>query len=131
MPPLNIIHSFLWSSLALLGPGVFSDGSEILVLVLFGAYALFIGGAQVLELVYPNELFPTEIRAFAVGMGASMSRIGSAAGTWLVPMSLLHLGIDNTMLIAAVVSVVGLIVSVWLAPETKGMSLERAASLAR
>ncbi len=126
-----IIHSFLWSSLALLGLGVFSDGSEILVLVLFGAYALFIGGAQVLELVYPNELFPTEIRAFAVGMGASMSRIGSAAGTWLVPMSLLHLGINNTMLIAAVVSVVGLIVSVWLAPETKGMSLERAASLAR
>lgn len=53
-----LIHSFLWSGLALLGLGLFCDGSEMLVLVLFGAYAVFIGGAQVLQLVYPNELFP-------------------------------------------------------------------------
>ncbi|MNM53625.1 Inner membrane metabolite transport protein YgcS [compost metagenome] len=126
-----IIHSFLWSTLALLGLGLFSNGSEALVLLLFGAYALFIGGAQVLELVYPNELFPTEIRAFAVGMGSSMSRIGSAAGTWLVPVSLQSIGIGNTMLVAALVSLAGLIVSVWLAPETRGLSLEAAASLER
>ena len=84
-----------------------------------------------LELVYPNELFPTEVRAFAVGVGSSMSRIGSAAGTWLVPYSLATLGIGNTMYIAAAVSVAGLLASVWLAPETKGMMLEKAASLAR
>ncbi|NIE73408.1 MFS transporter [Pantoea sp. Tr-811] len=126
-----IIHSFLWSTLALLGLGVFSDGSEMLVLTLFGAYALFIGGAQILELVYPNELFPTEVRAFAVGLGSSMSRIGSAAGTWLVPISLHSIGIGNTMLVAALVSLAGLVVSVWLAPETRGMSLEMAASLER
>ena len=126
-----IIHSFLWSSLALLGLGLASDGSEMLVLVMFGIYAVFIGGAQVLELVYPNELFPTEIRAFAVGMGSSMSRIGSAAGTWLVPMSLSTIGIGNTMYVAAGVSVVGLLVSVWLAPETRGMTLEQASSLKR
>jgi putative MFS transporter len=126
-----IIHSFLWSTLALLGLGLFSGSSEAVVLLLFGAYALFIGGAQVLELVYPNELFPTEIRAFAVGMGSSMSRIGSAAGTWLVPISLLHIGIGNTMLVAALVSLAGLVVSVWLAPETRGMSLEMASSLER
>jgi len=126
-----IIHSFLWSTLALLGLGLFSNSSQALVLLMFGAYALFIGGAQVLELVYPNELFPTEIRAFAVGMGSSMSRIGSAAGTWLVPVSLLHLGIGNTMLVAALVSLAGLVVSVLLAPETRGMSLEMASSLER
>lgn len=126
-----IIHSFLWSSLALLGLGAFSDGSEAVVLVLFGAYALFIGGAQVLELVYPNELFPTEIRAFAVGIGSSMTRVGSAIGTWLVPASLASIGIGHTMYVAAAVSIVGLVFSVWLAPETKGMSLEDAASLKR
>ncbi|WP_134604184.1 MFS transporter, partial [Pseudomonas aeruginosa] len=58
-----LLHSFLWSGLALLGLGVFHAGSEATILGLFGAYALFIGGAQVLQLVYPNELFPTEIRA--------------------------------------------------------------------
>lgn len=126
-----IIHSFLWSSLALLALGMFSHGSEMLVLVMFGAYAVFIGGAQVLELVYPNELFPTEVRAFAVGMGSSMSRIGSAAGTWLVPISLQSLGIEYTMYAAAIVSFIGLLVSVWLAPETRNMTLSQAASLAR
>jgi putative MFS transporter len=126
-----VIHSFLWSSLALLGLGAFSGGSEIAVLVLFGAYALFIGGAQVLELVYPNELFPTEVRAFAVGIGSSMTRVGSAIGTWLVPASLAGIGIGYTMYAAAAVSVVGLVASVLLAPETRGMSLEQASSLKR
>ncbi|KGF80938.1 metabolite transporter [Massilia sp. JS1662] len=126
-----VIHSFLWSSLALLGLGVFSDGAEVAVLLLFGAYALFIGGAQVLELVYPNELFPTEVRAFAVGIGSSMTRVGSAIGTWLVPMSLASIGIGNTMYVAAAVSFIGLFVSLLLAPETRGMSLEQASSLKR
>lgn len=126
-----VIHSFLWSALALLGLGAFSNGAPSLVLALFGAYAVLIGGAQVLQLVYPNELFPTEIRAFAVGMSASLSRIGAAIGTWLVPISLEAIGIGNTMYAAAAVSLVGLVVSVWLAPETRGMSLEEAASLKR
>lgn len=126
-----VIHSFLWSALALLGLGAFSGGASSLVLSLFGAYAVFIGGAQVLQLVYPNELFPTEIRAFAVGMGASLSRIGAAIGTWLVPISLQSIGIGNTMFAAAAVSLVGLVVSVALAPETRAMSLEEAASLRR
>ncbi|WP_436405000.1 hypothetical protein [Pantoea rodasii] len=51
----------------------------MIILLMFGAYALFIGGAQVLQLVYPNEIFPTEIRTGAVGIGTSMSRIGAAS----------------------------------------------------
>lgn len=126
-----VIHSFLWSGLALLGLGFFSDGAELLVLALFGAYAVLIGGAQVLQLVYPNELFPTEIRSAAVGLGASLSRIGAAIGTWLVPISLESIGIANTMYVAAGVTMVGLIVSLALAPETRSLSLQEAASLSR
>ncbi|MCO1368630.1 MFS transporter [Burkholderia multivorans] len=124
-----VIHSFLWSALALLALGVCSNGSAILILVLFGAYALLIGGAQVLQLVYPNEIFPTDIRAFAVGMGASLSRTGAAIGTWLVPIALQNIGIGNTMYAAAAVSFVGLLASVALAPETASLSLQEAASL--
>lgn len=126
-----VIHSFLWSGLALLALGAFSDGAELLVLILFGAYAVFIGGAQVLQLVYPNELFPTEIRSAAVGMGASLSRVGAAIGTWLVPISLQGLGIGNTMFAAAAVTLLGLLVSLALAPETRSLSLQEAASLNR
>lgn len=124
-----LIHSFLLSGLALLGLGYFHAGSEMLILALFGAYALFIGGAQVLQLVYPNELFPTEIRACAVGVGTSLSRVGAAVGTYLVPISLDTLGISQTMYAAAIVTLIGLAVSCWLAPETRELNLQQAAAL--
>lgn len=124
-----LLHSFLWSGLALLGLGAFHAGSEWLILGLFGAYALFIGGAQVLQLVYPNELFPTEIRANAVGVGTSLSRVGAAVGTWLVPMVLDGYGIAVTMYAAAIVTLVGLAFSWALAPETRSLNLQQAASL--
>lgn len=124
-----LIYSFLLSGIALLGLGKLHDSSEALILLLFGAYALFIGGAQVLQLVYPNELFPTEIRAVAVGVGTSLSRIGAAVGTYLVPLSLDTLGIAQTMYAAALVTLIGLLVSWALAPETRSLNLQQAASL--
>jgi putative MFS transporter len=99
------------------------------VLFLFGAYAVFIGGAQVLQLVYPNELFPTEIRAFAVGIGTSLSRVGAAIGTYLVPVSLQTLGIASTMYVAAIVTFTGLMAAWAMAPETRSLNLRDAAAL--
>ncbi|HGM5580842.1 TPA: MFS transporter [Pseudomonas putida] len=125
-----LIHSFLWSGMALLLLGLFPDASPTTVLVLFGAYAVLIGGAQVLEYVYPNELFPTEIRASAVGLATSLSRIGAAVGTYLVPISLASLGVANTMFAAALVSLFGALISWWLAPETSRLDLQQAAALA-
>lgn len=124
-----VIHSFLWSMIALVALGIFDTGAEWLILLLFGAYAVFIGGAQILQLVYPNEIFPTEVRTVAVGMGASLSRVGAAIGTFLVPISLSTIGISGTMFAAAAISLIGLIASVWLAPETRGLNLADAASL--
>ncbi len=124
-----LINSFLWSGLALLLLAAFSNSHEILVLLLFGAYAVFIGGAQVLQLVYPNELFPTEIRAFAVGIGTSLSRIGAAVGTYLVPLSLHSIGIGNTMYVAAGVTFIGLAAAWAMAPETRSLNLRDAAAL--
>ncbi|WP_434136982.1 MFS transporter (plasmid) [Pseudomonas luteola] len=124
-----LIYSFLFSGLALLALGSLHDSSSIVILVLFGTYALFIGGAQVLQLVYPNELFPTEIRAVAVGIGTSLSRVGAAIGTYLVPMALQSMGIGYTMLAAALVTFIGLICAWALAPETRSLNLQQAASL--
>lgn len=123
-----LIYSFLCSGLALLGLGAFpaSAGS---ILICFALYALFIGGAQVLTLVYPNEIFPTEIRTFAVGVGTSFSRVGAAVGTYLVPVSLETIGVSQTMYAAAVITLFGLLMSWMLAPETRSLSLQQAASL--
>ncbi|MDQ8708110.1 MFS transporter [Streptomyces sp. LHD-70] len=124
-----LIHSFLWSSLALLVLGLFPTAPAAVVMVLFAGYAVVIGGTQVLQWLYPNELFPTEVRGSAVGLASSLSRIGAAAGTYLVPVALTGWGIGGTMLAAAAVSLAGAVISVLWAPETRGLTLHEAAAL--
>ncbi|NNN32297.1 MFS transporter [Streptomyces sp. S3(2020)] len=124
-----VIHSFVWSGLALLLLGIFPDAPSGVVMTLFALYAIIIGGTQILQWVYPNELFPTEVRGSAVGLASSASRIGAAVGTYLVPMALTGWGVGGTMLAAAAINAVGAVVSVLWAPETRGMALHEAAAL--
>ncbi|MEU9450911.1 MFS transporter [Streptomyces sp. NPDC048277] len=124
-----VIHSFVWSGLALLLLGIFPGAPAGVVMTLFLLYALIIGGTQILQWIYPNELFPTEVRGSAVGLASSASRIGAAVGTYLVPMALTDWGIGGTMIAAAVINAVGAVVSVFWAPETRGMALHEAAAL--
>ncbi|MFF9779480.1 MFS transporter [Streptomyces sp. NPDC013978] len=124
-----VIHSFVWSGLALLLLGIFPDAPSGVIMVLFALYAIIIGGTQILQWVYPNELFPTEVRGSAVGLASSASRIGAAVGTYLVPMALTGWGVGGTMLAAAAINAVGAVVSVLWAPETRGMALHEAAAL--
>ncbi|WP_219825557.1 hypothetical protein [Nonomuraea typhae] len=46
----------------------------------FAFYAFASGGPSILEWIYPNELFPTEVRATAVGVAVGISRIGLMEG---------------------------------------------------
>jgi putative MFS transporter len=124
-----IIHSFVWGGAALLLLGIFTNASAWVVLGLFAAYAVVIGGTQILQWIYPNELFPTEIRGSAVGLASSLSRIGAAVGTYLVPISLSHIGTGATMIVGAVITFIGAIVSVMWAPETRGLTLGECAAI--
>jgi MFS transporter, putative metabolite transport protein len=124
-----IIHSFVWSGLALLALGLFPNAAPAVILALFAAYAVLIGGTQILQWVYPNELFPTEVRGSAVGIASSLSRIGAAVGTYLVPLALSGIGIGPTMLLGAAVTLLGAFVSIAWAPETRGKTLAECAAL--
>lgn len=124
-----LMHSFFWSGLMLLLLGLYSDASSQTIMLLFAGYAIAVGGSQVLQYLYPNELFPTEIRATAVGLGTSVSRIGAAVGTYLVPVALTDIGIANTMIIAAGICWIGGIATWVLAPNIDAMNLSDAASL--
>ncbi|HKU30969.1 MAG TPA: MFS transporter [Arthrobacter sp.] len=124
-----MIHSFLWSGLALLMLGILPDASPWIIMALFIGYAVLIGGTQIMQWVYPNELFPTEIRGSAVGLASSLSRIGAAVGTYLVPLTLSGLGIGTTMIIAGAITLLGALISILWAPETRGLSLTESAAL--
>lgn len=124
-----VIHSFVWSGLALLLLGIFPTAPAAVIMTLFALYAVIIGGTQILQWIYPNELFPTEVRGSAVGLASSASRIGAAVGTYLVPLALTGWGIGGTMLAAAAISLIGAVVSARWAPETRGLALHEAAAL--
>ncbi|XNM61519.1 MFS transporter [Escherichia coli] len=57
--------------------GLIPDMGIWLVVMAFAVYAFFSGGPGNLQWLYPNELFPTDIRASAVGVIMSLSRIGT------------------------------------------------------
>jgi len=121
-----LIVPFAVATVALFGLGFFPTAPIPVIAGLFALYAIAIGGPTIMQWIYPNELFPTEVRATAVGVGTSISRIGAALGTFLTPIILNQAGIGTTMIIAAVISAIGVVTSIFLAPETKDQSLIQA-----
>lgn len=90
------------------------------------AFALLSGSSNFLEIVYPNELFPTKVRATAVGIGTAVSRIGAAVAAYLMPFAL-DRGISTVLVVGGVISLVGLVVTLAWGEETAGRSLTEAA----
>lgn len=116
-------------ALGLMVLGLFPDAPVFVVVVAFGSYAFFSGGPGILQWLYPNELFPTEVRATAVGIAIAFSRIGTVLATYATPLCLAMFGIGPTMLAAAALVVLGFALSVAMAPETRDMTLEESSSL--
>ena len=79
-----IIHSFLWGGVALLLLGIFPDASAWIVSALFAGYAVVIGGTQILQWIYLNELSPTEISGSAAPTGviAEPDRAAICTNPW-------------------------------------------------
>ncbi|MDQ4491583.1 MFS transporter [Sinomonas sp. ASV486] len=121
-----IIWCFALMSIPLFVLGFAPSAPVGIVVACFLAYALFSGGPSILEWAYPSELFPTNVRASAVGITTAVSRIGAALGTFGLPFALEGWGIGPTMIVAAVITFAGFLLSLFLAEETKGMSLAKA-----
>jgi MFS transporter, putative metabolite transport protein len=103
--------------------GVWPNAPVPVILICFSIFAFVISAAADLESVYPSEIFPTEVRASGVGIAAAISRVGAAIGTFLLPTSVAQLGVGPTMLIATAILLVGLVISIAWAPETRDLTL--------
>lgn len=115
--------SFAVMTLPLLLLGLIDQPGIVLIVSAFALYAFFSGAPGILQWLYPNELFPTAIRASAVGAAMSLSRIGAVVSTYALPLFMQQYGISATMLVGAGISLFGVLVSVMMAPETRGLSL--------
>lgn len=121
-----IIWCFALMAIPLFILGFVPSAPVGVVVACFCAYALFSSGPSILEWAYPSELFPTNVRASAVGITTAASRIGAALGTFGLPFALAAWGIGPTMVIAAVVTAAGFLLCLSMAEETRGMSLAQA-----
>lgn len=86
-------------------------------------YALASGASNFIEIIVPNELFPTSVRATATGIVVAISRVGAVISTFLLPIVLSGLGMGAVMWSLAVINVVGLLATVVLGEETNGRAL--------
>jgi MFS transporter, putative metabolite transport protein len=123
------VWPFALMALPLMGLGIWENAPSWFVIGAFAFYAFVSGGPSVLQWIYPNELFPTKIRATAVGLSVGISRIGAASGTYLLPISIHAIGLGSTLWIAAGMTLVALVVCIAWSPETKGRTLAETSAL--
>ncbi len=76
------------------------------------------------DFVYGQELFPTSIRATGQGWGTSISRIGAILGLTTFPTIVALYGLGYGLLFFAIAGLAGMLLTIFMAPETKTKSLE-------
>ncbi|MFD4249061.1 MFS transporter [Amycolatopsis thermoflava] len=74
--------------------------------------------------LYSAELYPTRLRAVGTGFGSAWLRAASSAGPLLVGFVVAGLGIRYVFAAFAVVALIGGVVTIRHAIETKGQVLE-------
>ncbi|GAA2853503.1 MFS transporter [Paenarthrobacter ilicis] len=103
--------------------GLWGSAPAIVILGLFLAFSFFNAGYTTMTQVYPSEVFPGHLRGIGTGFAAAFSRVGAALGTFALPWAITNIGMGPSMVVAAVVALLGAVLSQWLAPETKGRTL--------
>lgn len=127
----QLIGPFWIMAVALLVIGLWSGAPPMTLVGAFAVFAFCNALTGNLTAVYPTEVFPTDVRATGVGIANAFSRIGAAAGTFLLPIGIETVGLRWCMVIGATLCVIGAVVSQLLAPETTGKSLSHTGMVTR
>jgi MFS family permease len=97
-------------------------------LLLYGLSYFFAEfGPNTTTFVYPAEIFPVRVRATCHGIAAAAGKIGAFVGTYALTSLLPAIGLARTSALVAGAAVLGLLVTVSLLPEPRGVSLEELA----
>lgn len=85
-------------------------------------------GPNATTFVYPSEIFPVRVRTTAHGVAAALGKVGGFFGVFLFPYLMHWRGLFAAESAAAITSAIGLLVTIFMLPETKGKSLEELSS---
>ncbi|QAU22909.1 MFS transporter [Dyella sp. M7H15-1] len=122
-----LITSFFATGVALLALGLLPESSAAALIAVFALFTLVMSAVSNLVGVFPPECFPTEVRACGVGLAVACSRLGSAVGTFLLPIGVAHFGFQPAIIVLGVILFAGMAVSMVWAPETRNLRLNEAA----
>ena len=94
--------------------------------IIFYALTFFFSnfGPNTTTFIYPTEVFPTKIRNTSHGISAAAGKLGAAISTLFFPLLLVYWGKYDMMLFLGGVALAGVLLTVFLLPETKLKSLE-------
>ncbi len=81
-------------------------------------------GPNVTTFVYPAEIFPVMVRTTAHGIAAALGKVGAFIGAFAFPFLLTAYHLPGAMAVAAIVSLVGLVLTLFTLPEPNQRSLE-------
>ena len=118
-----LIGSFSSAAAAMLLLTLLHGLSPAAMFLLFAVFAVTLSAASNLVYVYLPELFPTDLRASGIGLAIAASRIGSAIGTFLLPILVAEIGVRSALAICVAVLALGATVGYLWAPETRGSQL--------
>lgn len=117
-----LLSTFYIAAILLLIITFWTSAPGLITLSIFSIFAIVLSAALVLENPYPPELFATEIRASGVGAAITISRIGAAGGTFLLPIITQNFGVHVTLGICAISLLLGGVICQLWAPETAPQS---------
>ena len=116
-----VIGSFAVTSCALIFSNTMPNG---LVVVSFAVFSCVLSAAQAQIYVYLPELFPTSVRGSGLGVAVAVSRLGAAAGTFLLPLCVQRFGVGAALQVCTATLVLGGLVAYRWAPETRRINLD-------
>ncbi len=116
------VMTLAFAALAVI-PGI--EKMVIPFLLIYGVSYFFTEfGPNATTFVYPAEVFPSSLRTTGHGIAAATGKVGGFVGVFLFPFLMKWHGLLAAESAAAIVSLIGVIVTATMLPETKGKSLE-------
>jgi PHS family inorganic phosphate transporter-like MFS transporter len=74
--------------------------------------------------VYPAEIFPVMIRSSAHGIAAALGKVGAFIGAFTFPYILTTFNLPGVTTVSAIISLLGLLLTLYLLPEPNQRTLE-------
>lgn len=114
-------------------PGFAAASYLATFLLIYGMSYFFVEfGPNTTTFIYPPEVYPVSVRGLGTGISAAGGKIGAFIGTSVDAFLFAEAGgIGKVMAVSTVLSIIGLLLTVLLLPETKQKDLEESSQESR